>query len=806
MSRPNSRGGKRADNRTSRGARPGGDRAGDDRTDVFVNPYTFVPFPAFPDPGDRLALRAAPAGHDRLAPGRFSGSVEVELTARSPLLLRGIRPGEEETFPRRRDAEGRAVPFVPGSSLAGAVRSLHETLAGGCLRVFDADFRPGYRDVARDRRGWRLARVDAVDRNGRPTRLNVCDAEEVWAPAELLAHEDVLGSAEAVVTGATVHLESKGEKVSFGANNGLPVSRRHLTDQTKVRRGATWVVLVTDSNARPGERRNKTYGWVSTRYFCAVGKLSARGSEIRTGPDWDRVWQRFLDAVDDTDDMRRARQEGTAHAEPEPVPVYFPARTTKNLGLEPKLVGRRIPARRRLVKGQVVWVRLGRAAGKSEESGLPLVTVEDISLSRIWRHAGGEHTAGERVPEVLHPCRDARELCPTCRVFGSADTDGSVDTDSPDRAAARQRSYRGHLRFSDGLLVREDSEAGTGGESGGAVEPVAYALPPLSAPRPGAGQFYLTNPTGRKVPEPEPQADPLREWGSALDAREQGKRLLRGRKQYWLTGRPGRRPYFRATADRPQVFHELYAQEDGRENRMLTRAEAAPAGARFRFTVHYENLDLAELGGVLAALAPQYALGEPGEDDGTLGFALGGGRPLGFGTCTSRIIALRVETALGRYAGVEEDTGEVEPEQAVAAFAHAVPDAVRATWKALRHALTLDRAAPHLVWYPPAGELPEQDPLPPGNLMTSFEFWKQSRGFRGEPKPEEPDKEVYHPLQSLPPVTAAPRDLGLDVVPDPDQRKQGMERLRRADGGADSRVGDRSGDGNGKRNGGRPRA
>jgi hypothetical protein len=564
------------------------------------------------------------------------------------------------------------------------------------------------------------------------------------------------------------------------------------------------VVLVSDGNARPGERKRKskseTHEFVGTRYFCAVGKLAARSSEVQTGSAWDRAWQRYLDAVDGADDMRRARQEGREHGEkPEFVPVLFPARRTKNLGREPEFVGRRFAARRRLFEGQVVWIRQGKAGGKAKEPGCGLVAVEEIALSQVWRHAGGGHTAAERVPKVLHPCYSDRELCPTCRVFGSADTSGSGS------AAAQQRSYRGHLRFSDALPVDRGDASGSG-----VGEPVVFALPPLSAPRLGAGQFYLNHLRGKKKPEPQPQADPLREWGSAVD--EQSLRDLRGRKQYWLTGRPDRRPYFRATAERPEVFHELYARDGGGENRMLTRAEAIAPPARFCFTVHYENLDAAELGGVLAALAPQYALSPAGteatrEDDSRgdcIGFALGGGRPLGFGTCTSRITALRVESARGRYAGLEDTAAAaLEPQAAVDAFAACVPDPVRATWLALRHALTLDRAAPHLVWYPPAGPLPDQGPLPAQHLLPSFEFWKQSRGFRGELKPKEP--ETYHPLTSLPLVTDRPEQLGLETIADTDQQRQGSERLRRADARARSTDTGASAQGGANGNGGRAR-
>ena len=48
---------------------------------------------------------------------------------------------------------GTTVLRLPGSSVKGAVRSLHETLAGGCLRVFDEDFIPSYRDRRGPARG-----------------------------------------------------------------------------------------------------------------------------------------------------------------------------------------------------------------------------------------------------------------------------------------------------------------------------------------------------------------------------------------------------------------------------------------------------------------------------------------------------------------------------------------------------------------------------------------------------------------------------------------------------------------------------
>ena len=106
----------------------------------FVNPYTFVPFPA-------AVERRRLAGITCLGQ-RLSGAFTVTWTFTSP-------------FQAPEGASGTAVLRLPGTSVKGAVRAVHETLAGGCLRVFDAEFIPSYRDHAQVRGGeWKMAVVD----------------------------------------------------------------------------------------------------------------------------------------------------------------------------------------------------------------------------------------------------------------------------------------------------------------------------------------------------------------------------------------------------------------------------------------------------------------------------------------------------------------------------------------------------------------------------------------------------------------------------------------------------------------------
>ncbi|MEJ7703206.1 MAG: hypothetical protein WKF47_05930 [Geodermatophilaceae bacterium] len=142
-------------------------------------------------------------------------------------------------------------------------------------------------------------------------------------------------------------------------------------------------------------------------------------------------------------------------------------------------VGRRYRASTQLRVGQPVWLRLNNTG----------TDVVQLQLAQIWRHRGtiarklGAQAAGdpvpdparERVPSDALACTEVDELCPSCRLLGAAD----IREDRNGRARhADQQSYRGHVRFSDAVTRK-------------AAKPLRVVLPPLGAPRPGAGQFYL---------------------------------------------------------------------------------------------------------------------------------------------------------------------------------------------------------------------------------------------------------------------------------------------------------------------------
>jgi CRISPR-associated protein (TIGR03986 family) len=429
----------------------------------FVNPYTFVPLP-------EVIGRERPGGHHRAGERCISGGMTVEWRLRTPLLLPQAHPAVRA---------GRVV--IPGSSVKGAVRSLHEALMGGCLRVVDEEFVPVYRQpaVAKDQ-DWHLAVVTDATRQGRATRVRMT-GETVWVPV------GILGTAVGRVprTGDTVDIEDS----AITSRQGL--DREEVTDSAGVTAGEGWVVLVGDSGTRQRSRQ----------FFCAAGRLP--DDEAETSEVTESAWSEYDALCEGTNDLRlmRQRPDGQVARGPRSGRVFA------EVSWGGQAVGERRRVTGRLWPGDVVWAWVDPATGR----------VEHLAMAAIWR-VSGRGPLGERVPEAVRACPDPEErLCLSCRLFGSADT---VTAESGREAT--QRSYAGHLRIGDATADQ--------------VTTTAVQLAPLGSPRPGAGQFYLQ--IGDTSPASDEAQLPAAYWGSERD--ERGARPVRGRKFYW-NGDPGSR-------------------------------------------------------------------------------------------------------------------------------------------------------------------------------------------------------------------------------------------------------------------------
>ncbi len=348
----------------------------------FVNPYTFVDIP------DATGMiRAEPNGHRRLGNGLLMGRLRVTWHLCSPLLYR--RPADgERNWRLWRDNDDR--PGLPGSSVKGAIRSLHETLFGGCLRVLDLDQVAVHREPAHVNPGT-LAMVTGHEPDGSIT-VETCD-EVRWLHHDALLA--CLGSPEHIRTGTRLRI------------TGPPQQQRYDRDEHLDATGlvadpdGSWILLVTDAGARRPDHA----------VFFAAGHLSGHRRTLRRSVV--DVYRREAAGSDD----ERQSHDGEV-------------RVDIDRGGRRVTLGYRQPVRRDLPEGTVIWIR--------DRDGR-------IARSTIWRRSG-QHPVGERVDPAWYPCgapphTDTR-LCPSCRLFGSA------GEEQPHQGGDRRTvNYRGHIRF-----------------------------------------------------------------------------------------------------------------------------------------------------------------------------------------------------------------------------------------------------------------------------------------------------------------------------------------------------------------------
>ena len=281
-----------------------------------------------------------------------------------------------------------------------------------------------------------------------------------------------------------------------------------------------------------------------------------------------------------------------------------------------------------LEPGSVIWVKVLNG----------MVTA--IKLSQFWRERSKE-CLGDRIPQETKPCDGENlRLCPSCSVFGSADTlNDQADTDER-RREGDQRSYAAHVRFGSAIGVDLQGDE--------------VILAPLGQPHPGAGLTYL-EPTS---PEAAPASRDER-W-SRWDSDGKQKRQLRGRKFYWHSDPERQLDHLQHTQGVGDVPGRHLKREHHSAD-MCTKAQLVTGGT-FRQTITFDGLDRFGVASLLAALQPGRLLAP--DDADRFALHLGRGKPLGLGSVTAEITAARITTVAARYGDKAEtplETFAIDP-------------------------------------------------------------------------------------------------------------------------------------------------
>lgn len=580
----------------------------------FVNPYSFAPLATA-----ATANRGSRSWHDGRDPGLYSGTIEVTWTLRTPLLL--PKNASQEGW-----LKGTAVR-VPGSSIAGAVRSLHEALFNGCFRVVDDSYLPGYREAVHSNPDLRLA-VVTRQRNGVPQELRLCD-DPVWVDSgDLLARwprgQQPPTTGDVVRFQATIEELEGLDRAEFIELSRVDVVRRGdsgVPPTAADAQSGARVLLVTSTSARKPRKLNGDPAralWVADRLTTELVTV-----EPEQYPEDADMLARFRAAVADTDDRRRLEQK-----EPDgdwrTRTTFEPVTWAGPDGRGRRTVGRRARATGLLFEGDPVWVLRDRTTGR----------ITTMKLAHVWRRPGSG-TVGDRLPDHLKPCvpDDPRGLCLSCATFGAADTTSGRKHE--------QVSYAGHVRF-----------GAARGDANGA--PITVDLAPLGAPRPGNGMFYLQ----RYQPAPgslSDHEDPVAtHWGGPLEG---GRHLVAGRKFYWHADPDAQARALTASLSRtvPARYRATPKQTTAKLSRPAT---LVPAGTVLRSTVAVDQLDALGVHALLAALDPGRILAVvPGAESRDIATHLGGGKPFGLGSVGVTIEAVDLHPLSERYGGSRRPAG-----------------------------------------------------------------------------------------------------------------------------------------------------
>lgn len=613
----------------------------------FLNPYNFVRTanpPHTSDPDTWLLGRCAPPPHDRYI--GLTGKIECTLEAVTPLFV--ADPGA--LAPKENDPKGHktyrffrypsadpdnAEPAIPGTSLRGALRSIFEAATNSCYAHFDYDKRLSYHLAATEALKLVPARVEQ-DKGGRwylhlmtgTAALNIQDRPERLYAGRVEQYE-------ALSPGR------RGKRPSDAPKKFAPVelgSLKHKDEcwviAEELKFPPVWNVLKVASSqqelggSRLGRKQRILHGYLcitnqnieSKRFERFFFRETSSSSEARYVLLPDDVRTKYVELVRDYQERHAATIKRWENLDWNP---------KESPGKEADFSRFILEAKADLQAGDLVYAKLiGTPQAPQVQYIVP------VAVPRV----GYERKIAQLLPPHLHKCTEYEELCPACRTFGWV---YGAEKDALELPIEKRTAYAGRIRISHARLTNRAE-----------VQPFAVRLAILSSPKPTTTRFYL------KPKEGSPRSG-IDDFRSGYDY--EGN-TLRGRKFYRHHGHAGDQEYW---LDRTREY--VARTEPSEQNRTLQ--DALPPGAKFTFSVDFENLAPVELGALLWSL----------QLEGEQFHRIGLGKPLGFGSIRISVAGVFILDVVTRYqsdkASGSEPAGEAAQEKLVQCFKAAVSKA-----------------------------------------------------------------------------------------------------------------------------------
>ena len=619
----------------------------------FHNPYNFIPTLNRNSDAVRLGPLGdhRPVSHGQYLSDYWTGRLKIALTTQTPLLLPDAAKSntidnDHKVFPIRL-VDGK--PYLPPTSIKGMLRSAYESVTNSRLAIFQAhDKRLAYRAEAKA--GIEAGRIETNAEGNLVLR--------VLEPFKLKRYKKYRDNQTAPY--------DKGESevaTRYGASNNLPKHGDPVW--VKINRPEKGTPRVEEIEYRGSKTPPTSSGW-KQGWVCATGPncneklyervfVDKRQSPIQLGKDDIAFWHDLIcdykrqhekDIAERYEDFSKLkdRQLWTQFIRNNPTQDERYLFLRAYLGHEPGEPGwsRHVyeEGSEILKEGSLCYADISRDNNRQKVNCLIPVTISR-KLFQL--------TPERLLPAGLKPATKIDELSPADRVFGwvrqQTDTSSQqADTDSKSRDPV---AHKGQLRIHSVVCKNKNSLTSFDGDG--------LALTILGEPKPTQSRFYTSA---------DKQGDQLLTGKPKNAAYKNVRQGLRGRKvyphhqlaqeertpDYWF--KQGDPIGLQTSTGQVREYMKPSQAKESRTNQNRSIKAWVNPEVTFEFEIDVLNLSTIELDALIWLLSlPEGHY-----------HRLGGGKALGFGSVSLRVIAtnLKQGTALkAEYSSLVESSGDI---------------------------------------------------------------------------------------------------------------------------------------------------